>query len=122
MGFCRRGRIPAAANAMACLRSMTTDDDETPAPPFSASAIYIRLGSDCLFFHDTASQKNLPTTTGNPTYAEGFAECTISSTRQNYYLLSAYEKALDKQTTLASENFAECQPRGTRQSHTLPSA
>jgi len=33
----------------------------------------------------------LPETRRMPS-AEGFAECIISSTRQNYYLLSAYEK------------------------------
>ena len=41
----------------------------------------------------------LPETPRMPS-AEGFAECTISSTRQNYYLTSAYQKALGKQTTL----------------------
>ena len=66
-------------------------------------------------------------TTGNPTYAE----CTISSTRQNYYLPSAYEKALGKQTTLggrklcrvpatwhsAKPHFAECLNQDTRRTH-----
>ena len=61
--------------------------------------------------------------------AEGFAECTISSTRQNYYLPSAYKKALSKQTTLsgrklcrvtatwhsAKPHFAECLNQDTRQ-------
>ena len=63
--------------------------------------------------------------------AEGFAECTISSTRQNYYLPSAYEKALDKQTTLggrklcrvpatwhsAKRGFAECLNQDTPRMH-----
>jgi len=63
--------------------------------------------------------------------AECFAECTISSTRQNYYLPSAYEKALGKQTTLggrklcrvpatwhsAKPHFAECLNQDTRRTH-----
>ena len=61
--------------------------------------------------------------------ADGFAECTISSTRQNYYLPGAYEKALGKQTALggrklcrvpatwhsAKPHFAECRVGSTRQ-------
>ena len=63
--------------------------------------------------------------------AEGYAECTISSTRQNYYLPSAYEKTLGKQTTLggrklcrvpatwhsAKPHFAECLNQDTRRTH-----
>ena len=63
--------------------------------------------------------------------AEGFAECTISSTRQNYYLPSAYQKALGKQTTLggrklcrvpatwhsAKPHFTECLNQDTRRTH-----
>ena len=63
------------------------------------------------------------------TSARVFAECRISSTRQRYYLPSAYQNALGERLTLGGTNlcrvpaiwhsasplFAECWPVGTRQ-------
>ena len=56
------------------------------------------------------AKPSLPETRRMPS-ADGFAECRISNTRQSYYLPSACQKALGKQTTL-----------GLPKSHTLPSA
>ena len=54
--------------------------------------------------------------------AEGFAECIISSTRQNYQLPSAYQKALGKQTTLGGRKFCRVPKSRHSANAPLPSA
>ena len=63
--------------------------------------LVMHVPSNANFEHNLLA---LPETPRMPS-AEGFAECTISSTRQNYYLPSAYEKALGKQTTLGGRKL-----------------